>query len=231
MRFGDPMFVSIVVIAIALASCTGVHSVRYPSIDRLPAGIFLESESYPPLEFERSAPQLSAISLKLTQMSEGFRSHLYNDAVGFCTIGYGHLVKKAACDGTESSNLKRGLSHGEGVDLLSRDMDVVREAVTSVVDVQMSEGQFGSLCDFVYNVGIANFSRSTLLRAINSTHYERVPTQFRRWVIADGKRLEGLKLRREREIRLFFEGLPIPVVPEEQATPPIDIRRGEEDTP
>src|SRR5687768_12566399 len=39
--------------------------------------------------------------LQLTKSSEAFRGKPYNDPVGYCTVGYGHLIKKARCDGTE----------------------------------------------------------------------------------------------------------------------------------
>lgn len=145
-----------------------------------------------------------------------------------CTIAYGHLVRRAPCDGTEPPDFRRGLSKDQGTVLLTEDMAKVRQVVTSLVQVEMNDGQYGALSDFVYNVGSTNFSKSTLLRAVNSKHIDRVPTQFRRWILANGKELEALKVRREREIALFFDGQQIPNPREEESAPPIDIRKGEE---
>jgi len=120
------------------------------------------------------------------------------------------------------------VSKPQGEELLTSDMGSVRQSVTALVTVQMSDGQYGALCDFVFNVGSKNFSTSTLLRVINSKRNDRVPTQFRRWIMANGTELSSLKVRREHEISLFFDGLPIPSAPEEESAAPIDIRRGED---
>jgi lysozyme len=220
-----------------LAGCTHLRPRRYPTVDQVPGGVFLEPEVDSRLELERQASPLPLEGLELTKRSEGFRSHLYDDAVKYCTIAYGHLVKKAPCDGTESADFRRGLSMEQGTHLLTHDMDRVRQSVTALVQVEMSDGQYGALCDFFFNVGGTNFSKSTLLRVINSKQNDRIPMQFkndripmqfRRWIIADGKALDALRSRREKEITLFFEGLPVPTTPEEAAASPIDIRRGEE---
>jgi GH24 family phage-related lysozyme (muramidase) len=210
-----------------LIGCTHIHSGHYPSVDQFPPGIFLEPEVDNRLELEREAAPLPFKGLELTKRSEGFRSHLYNDAVMYCTIGYGHLVKKFPCDGTESVGFLRGLSREQGSQLLTQDMNRVRQSVTAFVHVEMTSGQYGALCDFVFNVGATNFSNSTLLRVINARQNDRIPAQFRRWILANGTELEALKARREREIRLYFSGFPVPTTREEAGAAPIDIRKGE----
>jgi lysozyme len=219
---------AVFVCLVFLVGCTHMRPRHYPTVDQLPAGVFLEPEVESRLELEREAAPLPAEGLELTKHSEGFRSHLYNDAVKYCTIAYGHLVKRAPCDGTENADFRRGLSQEQGTQLLTNDMDRVRQSVTGLVHVEMSSGQYGALCDFVFNVGNTNFSKSTLLRVINSKQDDRIPVQFRRWILANGKELDALRSRREREIALYFEGLTVPTTPEEAAAPPIDIRKGEE---
>jgi len=188
----------------------------------------LEPEIDSRLELEREAAPLPPEGIELTKRSEGFRRHLYNDAVNYCTIAYGHLVKKTPCDGTESTDFRRGLSLEQGTQLLTQDMSRVRQSVTGLVHVEMTSGQYGALCDFVFNVGGTNFSNSTLLRVINAKQNDRIPLQFRRWILANGKELHALKTRREREIVLYFEGSSVPMTREEAAAAPIDIRKGEE---
>ena len=65
------------------------------------------------------------------------------------------------------------------------------------------QSQFGALVSFAFNVGIAAFSRSTLLARLNRGHYSAVPGELRRWAHANGKKLPGLVRRREAEIRLW----------------------------
>jgi GH24 family phage-related lysozyme (muramidase) len=196
--------------------------------DTVAPGIFLESEPSFPIPKGEVRP-ITEQGMELTKASEGFRSHLYDDAARYCTIAYGHLVKKAPCNGTEPPDFRRGLSEPEGAKLLGSDMTLARQAVTALVRVRTSDGQYGALCDFVYNVGANNFSKSTLLQDVNRRRTDDIPIQFKRWTLANGKELSALKVRREKEVELFFQGEPIPkaVPPEGENVSPIDIRTGE----
>ena len=105
---------------------------------------------------------------------------------------------------------------------------IAQIAVMTLVSVSLSDGQYAALCDFVYNVGATNLQKSELLRAVNAKQFDRVPTQMLRWVNAGGRPIAGLKTRRNREIDLFFDGLPMPrdVPPAGEDVSPIDIRTG-----
>src|SRR5688500_17141039 len=103
---------------------------RFPTVDTLTPGIFLDPA-------ERAVPPGADVrlvyprGLAITKASEGFRRHLYNDAAGYCTIAYGHLIKKARCNGTEPHEFLRGVSLQSGERLLVDDMAAVRWAVMS----------------------------------------------------------------------------------------------------
>ncbi|MBX3630814.1 MAG: lysozyme [Nitrosomonas sp.] len=196
--------------------------------DALTPGIFLEEtrglipdgvelrEVYPP-------------GIKLTKISEGFRSRLYNDAAGFCTIGYGHLIKKASCNGTEKPEFRSGITEQQGEALLIEDMNWAKYSVMKAVSVELTPGQYAALVDFVFNVGSGNFNTSTLLKKVNAQQHSEVPEQLRRWIRAGGKVWQGLVTRREHEIDLYLEGTTIPrLLPQEgEELPDIDIRTGE----
>jgi GH24 family phage-related lysozyme (muramidase)/predicted small lipoprotein YifL len=213
----------------SLAGCGQEGEVRFPSEDRLTAGIFLDAEERAVLPAGVELREVYERGLDLTRDSEGFVPHLYNDAARYCTIAYGHLVKRAACDGTEPGEFLRGVQKPRGTELLVTDMAQAQITVMTSVGVDLTDGQFAALCDFVFNVGSGNFRRSTLLKVVNAREHDQVPVQLLRWVRAGGRELPGLKTRREREIDLFFEGIGIP-----RAAPaagvevtPVDIRAGE----
>jgi lysozyme len=217
---------TLLVAVTALAAACGDG---YPTVDRLAPGIFLEGEARAVLPPGVAVRKVTATGLSLTKTSEGFVSELYHDAAGYCTVGYGHLLKRARCDGSEPADLRGGISEPQGVELLVSDMEIAEIAVMNAVDVPLTDGQFAALADFVFNVGSGNFRRSTLLAVINRKQHDQVPFQLRRWVRAGGRVLPGLATRREREIELYFEGLLIP-----RAAPPadtdlseIDVRSGE----
>lgn len=215
-------------LAIATLSPGCTEQTSYPSRDTITAGIFLEPE---PEVFARAVDvrQVNEKGIELTKASEGFVSYLYNDAAQYCTIAYGHLVKMAPCDGTEPEEFRKGLTVAQGESLLRKDMAKAERAVTALVSVDITDNQYAALCDFVYNVGSGNFSRSTLRTVINDGEFDRVAYQLGRWIKAGGRELEGLKIRRKREIGLFYDGIPMPrALPRPgEDTSAIDVRLGE----
>lgn len=197
--------------------------------DHLTAGIFLELAP-------RAQPPAGTVlrpiypkGLQATQIAEGWSSTPYEDVAGYCTIGYGHLLRRGPCSGSDDSQFGRGISRARGADLLVTDMASVQWAVMSSVKVPLTDGQYAALCDFAFNVGLTNFSGSTLLKVVNQQRFDQVPFQLRRWTYAGGKEVRGLKNRRELEIDLFFDGVLKPKgvpVPGEDLSP-IDVRTGE----
>src|SRR5262245_46600398 len=162
----------------------------------------------PDVEWRSMRPR----GLALTKASEAFRARVYNDPVGFCTVGYGHLIKRVRCDGTEPREFIPSISEAHATRLLTEDLKLAEYPVLAEVsrDISFSQAQFEPLVDFVFNVASQNFRESSLLKVINAKEFHRVPSQLRRWVYADGKKLPGLVTRREREAALFMEGVAIP---------------------
>ncbi len=166
---------------------------------------------------------------------EGWIPYLYNDPAGFCSIGYGHLIKRSRCNGTEPAAFRDGITLAEGRELLKRDLAVAQRAVTGAVEIDLTEGQYAALVSFTFNVGGGNFRTSTLLKRVNAGDFDDVPRQFRRWIYADGRVFRGLQNRREGEIALFFDGIAQDEVAEADAletpnaipTDAVDIEVGE----
>jgi lysozyme len=204
----------------------------YPSADTLTPGIFLEPPERAVLPPGVSLRPVYDKGLRLTKVSEGFRSELYNDAARYCSIAYGHLVKRQPCDGAEPEEFLNGITEPRGSELLVSDMERAQVTVMTAVEPELTDGQYAALCDFVYNVGSGNFRSSTLRKVVNARQYDRVPSQLGRWVKAGGKEWPGLKTRREREIELFFEGIGMPraAPPAGEVLSPVDIREGEAGT-
>jgi lysozyme len=137
---------------------------------------------------------------------EGFSAKLYNDPVGHCTIGYGHLVHQGNCNGSEPDEFKKGITKKRAAKLLREDAKSASAAIESQVNVPLEQHQFDALVSFVYNVGVGNFGSSTLLKKLNQKQYDAVPAQLDRWVFASGQRLAGLERRRKAEGSLFVSG-------------------------
>jgi lysozyme len=134
---------------------------------------------------------------------EGFQRNLYNDPLGHCTIGVGHLVHRGNCDGSEPPRFKRGISRRRGLKLLRRDIAEHQAAVSEVVQVALNQQQFDALVSFAYNVGAGAFGTSTLVRKLNQGHYQAVRSELMRWT---NNGLPGLVSRRRAEGELFVHG-------------------------
>nr|DAX65960.1 MAG TPA: Lysozyme [Caudoviricetes sp.] len=135
---------------------------------------------------------------------EGTRARMYYDAAGLPTIGVGHLLTRAEMtsgkiwiDGA-AVLWRDGLSNEQIARLFDLDNDRAEAAVAESVKVDLADHQFDTLVSFVFNVGIAAFKHSTLLRRLNAGDYKAVAEQLGRWIYAAGKPV--LRSRRDDEI-------------------------------
>ncbi len=65
--------------------------------------------------------------------------------------------------------------------------------------------EIGACTSLAYNIGLANFEHSTLLRKINAGDRAGAAAEFPKWNKAAGKVMKGLVNRRAAE-RAVFEG-------------------------
>lgn len=158
------------------------------------------------------ALRLSHMGKELLTDWEGFELRVYLDVAGLETIGVGHLItaeEKTAGEiviNTLPVSYQDGLDREQVVDLLGQDVSRFETAVGRAVAYPLEQHQFDALVSFSFNVGIAAFRSSTLVRLLNQDQPETVPAQLRRWVRAGGKVSAGLVNRRENEIRLWSGG-------------------------
>lgn len=134
--------------------------------------------------------------VELVKSHEGLSLKAYLCPAGVWTIGYGHT--RTAKKGMEITPKK-------ALDLLLEDLQVAENAVSSMVDVPLTQGQFDALVSFVFNLGAGNFKTSTLRRKLNAGDYSGASAEFGRWVYSSGRKLGGLVKRRAEE-RALFDG-------------------------
>jgi lysozyme len=139
--------------------------------------------------------------LALIRRAEGFRSIAYRDAAGTWTIGYGHTSSAG------SPSVRRGMkiTRQQAEQILVRDVASFAHGVESLVAVPLTEGQFSALVSFAYNVGLENFRKSSVLRAVNAGDFAAVPRRLSLWVKSRGRVLPGLVSRRAAEAAMFIE--------------------------
>lgn len=137
---------------------------------------------------------------------EVFSSNLYNDPVGHCTIGYGTLIHRGNCNGSESDEFRAGISEQRATELLKQEIGRIEGVINTNVVVSLSQSQFDSLVSFAYNVGTGAFKKSTLLKKLNQSDYVAVPVELKKWIKGGGKTLPGLVRRRASEANMFTDG-------------------------
>jgi len=138
----------------------------------------------------------SETGIALIKAFEGFSATPYKDVAGLLTIGYGHLILPGEVFGAISSM---------EADLLMR-KDVAEKAerfVNDLVEVPLKQNEFDALVSFTFNVGGANFKKSTLLKVLNEGKKENVPQELLKWDFAGGHQSDAILKRRQKEARLF----------------------------
>lgn len=127
---------------------------------------------------------------------EGLRLTAYECAGGVWTIGYGH-----------TRGVKEGdtITGQEAEELLTEDMRNALDLLEGADVTLSTQGQVDALADFIYNLGIGSFLRSTLLRKIKAGAGEtEIRAEFRKWVYGGGVKLDGLVKRRQWEEDRYF---------------------------
>lgn len=144
--------------------------------------------------------ELCKKAIELAKLSESFRAKAYICPAGKLTIGWGH-----------THNVRPGqvITEAEGEVLLADDLRDAMDAVDRLVKVPLTSGQYGALVDFIFNVGVGAFQKSTLLRVLNAGDYDAVPHELLRWTHANGVELTGLIVRRQAEVDLWGDQEPI----------------------
>jgi len=144
--------------------------------------------------------QMSEAGLELLKRSEGFRSHTYLDAAGLPTIGFGHQLVHPEC-------FPAGISETQAAKILANDLNDAEQAVTRLVKVALTQGQFDALVDFCFNIGSVKLAASTLLKDLNAGEYPAAGEQLLRWDHVGLQEVAGLKARREAEFQLWNKTL------------------------
>lgn len=144
---------------------------------------------------------------------EGLSLTAYLDTGGQPTIGIGHLITNAEKESGvivikgEAVRYGQGITEQQCFDLLEQDIAIAEGIVNRLVQVPLKQNQFNALASFAFNVGEGQFATSTLVEMLNNQMYDRVPGQLKRWVMDDGKVVNGLVNRRDKEIAMWRSAL------------------------
>lgn len=143
--------------------------------------------------------KLSQRGIDLIKQFEGYSSKAYPDpATGGepFTVGYGHTGK----------DVKPGMviTAEQAEKMLRDDVAKFESGVSALLKVTTTQAQFDAMVSLAYNIGLGNFSKSTLLRKHNEKCYSCAAGQFPVWNRAAGKVMNGLTRRRNAERDMYM---------------------------
>jgi GH24 family phage-related lysozyme (muramidase) len=155
-------------------------------------------------------------TIELIKEFEGCELTAYQDIVGIWTIGYGTTA--AAGLGIEPrAGMK--ITQAQAEELLERAVDDFGAQVAKLITVPVTKNEFGALVSLSYNIGVGAFSKSTVLRELNSGNKAAAGSALHMWNKAGGNVVNGLVRRRELEHRLFNTPDPMPVARAQETGP------------
>jgi len=142
----------------------------------------------------------NAEALAIIKHFEGFRSHPYLCPAGVWTIGYGSTFTP---DGTPVTKDTPPIDEAAAEAWSYASLADTERQVIALVNVPLTENQFGALVSFTYNLGSGRLQSSTLRAKLNRGDYEGAAGEFWKWRRGGGRILPGLVARRAAEVALF----------------------------
>ncbi len=159
-----------------------------------------------------------AFTAKFIAGFEGFVDHVYVDAVGVETVGYGE---------TRRDIIERyrgcGISQSDALALLQQRVQEFADAVAACItnSAALTPNRHAALTSLAYNIGVGGFRDSTACKRFNAGDVGGVPEAIGWWNKGGGRVLEGLSRRRAAEGVLFQQdGGPSP------SRTPTDVGQG-----
>lgn len=144
-------------------------------------------------------------AVELVKKWEGLMLDAYQDQAGVWTIGYG----TTSATGVKVTKGMR-ITKEKAEELLERELEKLALQVMRKVSVDINDNELSALLSFAYNVGIGNFSKSSVLKRLNAGDRKGAADAFLMWnKITDPKTKrkvvsQGLMNRRHSERALFL---------------------------
>lgn len=138
----------------------------------------------------------------LLRRFEGLRLRAYLDPVGIWTIGYGHTGYVNGVKVAKGMEIRSATAES----LLVADASEVAAIIDGTAVHPLSDGQYGALVSFAFNLGWPALKGSTLWRLVQGGNMSAAADQFARWNKAGRplRILAGLTKRRAAERALFL---------------------------
>lgn len=133
---------------------------------------------------------------------EGFSAKPYLCSAKVPTIGYGNTYYP---NGTKVTMLDKEITKVQAFEMFKSIADKFANKVSKLVTSPLNQNQFNALVSLAYNIGIAAFTNSTLLKKVNINHNDKsIELEFKKWNKVNKKEVAGLTRRRLYESKVYF---------------------------
>lgn len=140
-----------------------------------------------------------------------YQDDLGGGKVDIPTIGWG------STEGVKMGDVWTVAQAEEG---LRKEIAKFEAGVSSAIKFVPTQNQFDAMVSLAYNIGIAGFAGSTVLRKANAGDFQGASQAFNLWNRAQGQVLQGLVSRRAQEAALFLLDGPVSAPAPAVDTPP-----------
>jgi len=159
------------------------------------------SPSPPPLKSNRLAVLIgtgaAAALIATTAAWEGKSNAPYSDVVGVMTVCYG-----------ETQQPMRRYSDAECKAMLAdRLADYAGPVLARNPELRGHDSQVVAASSLAYNIGVANYRRSSVARLFSAGRWREACDAFLKWNRAGGREVRGLTNRRKAERAICLKGL------------------------
>lgn len=136
---------------------------------------------------------LSAAGLVGIALSEGYTAKAIIPIPGDVpTIGFGS---------TEGVKMGDTTTPAKALERALRDVQKFEGALKQCVAMPLTQYEYDAYVELAYNIGSGNFCKSTLVTKLNSGDYEGACKEILRWNRSNGRVIDGLSIRRQREYK------------------------------
>lgn len=133
---------------------------------------------------------------------EGFSAKPYLCSAKVPTIGFGNTYYT---NGTKVNLLDKPITRVQAFEMFKHIADKFASKVSKLVTSPLNQNQFNALVSLAYNIGIAAFTNSTLLKKVNINHNDKsIELEFLKWNKVNKKEVAGLTRRRLYESKVYF---------------------------
>ena len=133
---------------------------------------------------------------------EGYSAKPYLCSAKVPTIGYGNTYNT---DGKRVTMIDKEKNKQQAFEMFKVIADRFAFKVSNLVKTPLNQNQFNACVSLAYNIGMANFMNSTLLKLVNKNHNDiLIGLEFKRWNKVNKKEVTGLTRRRNYEADIYF---------------------------